>query len=540
MTMLHENHPEDEDMSGSKKEAGNHDIGEEDHLFKKDNRKEQTEKAAKASDVYEGKTIFIRNLSFDTNQESLKKYFAHFGQVEYALICKDKISGHSRGTGFVKFTCPDSAEAVLQSQKNDPHSIYLDDRRLIIDFAIDKKHLGQQLSEQNKNKKDRDKRNLYLAREGVIYSGSPAAEGVSPSDLQKRLDLEVRKRKALQLTTNVVSKTRLCIHNIPDSYDNLKLRKLFLSTVDDKKAVIVECRIMRNKTAAGKLTKGKGFGFVEFKDHSHALTALRKLNNNPTTFSDKRRPIVEFAIEDKMKLNAKTKRLEKAAKIREQKLAENANQIPIKKPSESKDPEQDTTEKVPRKDRFRKRLEKIRAMRLEKKAAKKNTVSDDSEIRSSEPTIVADDQESMSKEKNHEKQEIISKNKTSKEKTVDSSDSFSGIKAEPVKPHEKISIPKVNRKVTQSKKFIKERRAELKSQASKMKAQAEQEQQRLKKKGRKEESRLMKRRREEKVKDFDDFEESFLKKTGGLKTLVDGEEQPVSKESKRKKWFGND
>jgi hypothetical protein len=39
-------------------------------------------------------------------------------------------------------------------------------------------------------------------------------------------------------------------------------------------------------------------GFVEFAEHSHAIAALRELNNNPTIFSKDRRPIVEFAIED--------------------------------------------------------------------------------------------------------------------------------------------------------------------------------------------------------------------------------------------------
>jgi hypothetical protein len=35
--------------------------------------------------------------------------------------------------------------------------------------------------------------------------------------------------------------------------------------------------------------KSRGFGFVEFGDASHALAALRQLNNNPTTFGSKDR-----------------------------------------------------------------------------------------------------------------------------------------------------------------------------------------------------------------------------------------------------------
>ena len=164
---------------------------------------------------------------------------------------------------------------------------------------------------QKKDSKDRDKRNLYLAREGVIYAGSPGAEGVSKQDLEKRLALEGKKRLLLQKLTNFVSKTRLCVHNVPPDIDNARLKKLFLDSVPNSGAKIVECRIMRNRSATGKLGSNKGFAFVEFEKHEHALKSLRKLNNNPHVFMDTRRPIVEFAVEDKLALN---KRMRQRAK----------------------------------------------------------------------------------------------------------------------------------------------------------------------------------------------------------------------------------
>ena len=67
---------------------------------------------------------------------------------------------------------------------------------------------------------------------------------------------------------------------------------------------------MCNRSRAGdrKLGKSKGFGFVEFSEHRHALAALRQLNNNPTVFTAERRPIVEFSVENKMALNRKAYR----------------------------------------------------------------------------------------------------------------------------------------------------------------------------------------------------------------------------------------
>lgn len=34
--------------------------------------------------------------------------------------------------------------------------------------------------------------------------------------------------------------------------------------------------------------KSQGFGFVNFKDHKHALQALRATNNNPDLFGEKK------------------------------------------------------------------------------------------------------------------------------------------------------------------------------------------------------------------------------------------------------------
>ena len=55
---------------------------------------------------------------------------------------------------------------------------------------------------------------------------------------------------------------------------------------------------MKDVNKDGTLGKSKGFGFVSFSRHEHALKALRKLNNNPKIFKADRRPIVEFAIEN--------------------------------------------------------------------------------------------------------------------------------------------------------------------------------------------------------------------------------------------------
>lgn len=79
---------------------------------------------------------------------------------------------------------------------------------------------------ETKNKQISDSRNLYLTKEGVILADSPSAEGVSASDMAKRLQLEKFKGQMLKNLNRFISKERLQIDNIPMAYDNAKLRKV--------------------------------------------------------------------------------------------------------------------------------------------------------------------------------------------------------------------------------------------------------------------------------------------------------------------------
>lgn len=262
-------------------------------------------KLKKQSDVSEGRTVFIRNLSFNSEEEDISSVTEQFGQIEYCLLCRDKDTGQSRGTAFVKFVDKSPADACVAAE-----NVVLDSRPLKIDFALEKSQVDKM--QESESRKEKDKRNLYLLTEGWIRAGTDAAAGVSTSDLQKRDTLMKKKRLLLKLLTNFVSKTRLCIHNLPPDVDDKRLRSLFLDA-GGKGAVITECRVMRNRLANGKFAGSKGFAFVQFTEHDHALRALRKLNNNPTVFSSTKRPIVEFSIENKFALNKLKRRAEKQA-----------------------------------------------------------------------------------------------------------------------------------------------------------------------------------------------------------------------------------
>merc|ERR1719317_63833 len=260
-------------------------------------------------DVGEGKTVFIRNLSYDTDQEDLRDLMEeYFGGVVFAKLVMDKEMGHPRGTAFVKFKKREFAEKCVEVGEGDD-GVYLDNRKLTIMMAQEKGEVEEKQKEREK-KEPKDNRNLYLAREGIIREGTAAAEGVSTSDMTRRKFLDKQKKNMLKNLNNFVSANRLCVRNLPVYIDDGKLKAIFAKSVP-KSAKITEAKVMKDMTVPGKV-KSKEFGFVTFENHEDALVALRNVNNNPNTFTAERRPIVEFSIENRKALLARQKRMEKS------------------------------------------------------------------------------------------------------------------------------------------------------------------------------------------------------------------------------------
>lgn len=268
--------------------------------------KEEPRKENKYSDEDHEFTIFVKNLSFDTTNDDLRECFKKYGPIKYALTVRDQVSGHSRGTAFVRFLKRESVNLCLQQTG----LMTLHNNTLEIYPSLTRQKIKS--LETGKNVQEpKDTRNMYLLREGMVLAGSAAAEGVSATDMSKRLRLEQVKSQMLKNLNRFLSKDRLTIHNLPEHYDDEKLRKMVVARTSLKP---VECRVMRENKPTADHPKGKpkGFGFISFKKQEDALNALRKLNNNPDVFSANHRPIVSFSIEDMKVLNIKERRTERS------------------------------------------------------------------------------------------------------------------------------------------------------------------------------------------------------------------------------------
>lgn len=75
--------------------------------------------------------LFVGNLSWDTNDDSLNQFFAQVGKVVEAKVIVDRNSGRSRGFGFVTMETEEEAEKAI-AELNDKE---LDGRNIKVSIA---------------------------------------------------------------------------------------------------------------------------------------------------------------------------------------------------------------------------------------------------------------------------------------------------------------------------------------------------------------------------------------------------------------------
>lgn len=371
----------DGDAEGEEKED-DEDADEEDaKLLSLEDPEESKENKAKRN-RQERYCVFVRNIPYDVTEEALKAHFEKLGPVKYALPVIDKETGLPKGTAFVAFESnAPYEECLLNAPTVSPNSVLLPDdvspfyvyegRILQIAPALDRDSAARMAEKSAKNRKEmlgripkeNDKRNLYLLNEGRIGPNSKLAKLLSQSDLDVRersFNLRVdqlKKNPGLHL-----SMTRLAIRNLPRAMNDKSLKQLGrkaivefatevkqdlrqplskeeidrstkqkhfvlekLGITDDeekkrvsKHGVVTQAKVINEVKGSGEHGRSRGYGFLEFRDHKHALMALRWLNAHEVTKAEitcglteeqrkraekdktinKRRLVAEFAIEN--------------------------------------------------------------------------------------------------------------------------------------------------------------------------------------------------------------------------------------------------
>ncbi|KAJ6547176.1 hypothetical protein B0H19DRAFT_1164315 [Mycena capillaripes] len=305
----------------------------------------------------DGTTLFVRNVPFTATEDELRTLFRAFGPLRYARITMDPSTQRSRGTGFACFWNKEDADKVVEQsellrmettgsevpKKNpfilpsiltpDPsstlaRSLVLHGRTLDVVRAVTRDVAGKLKEDGEKKREKADKRNMYLLREGVILPNTPAADTLTPVDIERRTASYNARRTLLKSNPALfISKTRLSIRQIPIFVTERLLKRLAIHAVrafqddvksgtraalsadelaevqdeEDKEDVepkkkmskkmllgrrtgVKQAKIVRQAERVDPVTgkgRSKGYGFVEMHKHADALRVLRWANNNP-------------------------------------------------------------------------------------------------------------------------------------------------------------------------------------------------------------------------------------------------------------------
>ncbi|KAB2573713.1 Nucleolar protein 4 [Lasiodiplodia theobromae] len=330
--------------------------------------------------------------------------FVCFFKEDDAITCLKNAPKQHNPQNLKDKSAPIAAHSVLQNTEADPTGQYtMDGRVLNITKAVERNEAEKLTAEgvAHRYKRDNDKRKLYLLSEGTIPSNSPLYKLLSPAEIQLR-EASVKQRKNL-IESNPslhMSLTRLSVRNIPRTISSKDLKQLARQAIvgfakdmkegkrsplsqeelrrgDDEmreadkerrkkgKGVVKQAKIVFENKDGTKVSetsgagRSRGYGFIEYYTHRHALMGLRWLNCHaidyqalettqkskkvsPEDVKDrKKRLIVEFAIENAQVVQ---RRKEMEAKMREKTLKKAAEDG-----SDSED--NDEEEKTPKKGR---------------------------------------------------------------------------------------------------------------------------------------------------------------------------------------------
>ncbi|WWD21915.1 hypothetical protein CI109_106403 [Kwoniella shandongensis] len=259
---------EEESASESGSGSGSEEEEEGDDDEEMEDAQEEEPVKPKLPTVDVGSTLFIRNLPFETTEQELNTLFRTFGPLRYARITMDKVTGRSRGTGFVCFWNVEHAdEAIAEAErvsretganamplgggaaqaKNpfalpsvltaDPSSslaskLVIHGRTLDVARAVTREQAGQMKEDSERSRNAGDKRNTYLMREGVIFPNSPAAESLPESEIEKRQQSFNARKTLLRSNPSLyISKTRLSIRQLPLFATDRTLKRLAIHAV---------------------------------------------------------------------------------------------------------------------------------------------------------------------------------------------------------------------------------------------------------------------------------------------------------------------
>lgn len=77
------------------------------------------------------KKLYVGNLPWSLNDQSLKELFSQFGEVTEATVISDRATGRSKGFGFVTFANEADAERAIAEMTDKD----IENRKIVVNVA---------------------------------------------------------------------------------------------------------------------------------------------------------------------------------------------------------------------------------------------------------------------------------------------------------------------------------------------------------------------------------------------------------------------
>ncbi|KAM0256169.1 hypothetical protein ACHAQJ_005146 [Trichoderma viride] len=353
---------DEDDEDGKKDDEEDEDDDDEDMKLLDEMEEKEPERPKRELMTDNSSTVFVRNLPFTTTDAQLQSFFGHFGKIRYARIVVDKLTNLPAGTGFVCFVDTADAKAciidaprrepqtaggvkhsILQDENADPTGKYtMDGRVLQVAQAVGKNEAANLADNSLAQRRQKDKRRLYLLAEGGLGGNSPLRGLLTDAEVRMRQQSAQQRKKLVEKNPMLhISLTRLALRNIPSDIGAKELKELarkgvvgFAEDVKEgrreplskeenardgkdakekekdrklkRKGIVKQAKIVFEDNKGTKVSetsgagKSRGYGFIEYMSHRHALMGLRYLNGLQLDGNNgrKQRLIVEFAIEN--------------------------------------------------------------------------------------------------------------------------------------------------------------------------------------------------------------------------------------------------
>ena len=83
--------------------------------------------------------LFVANIAREGSEDELKQMFSECGEVKSVKIIKDRITGHSRGFGFVEMNSNEGGKQAIETLNGKEFR----NRALIVNKAREQQHGGK-------------------------------------------------------------------------------------------------------------------------------------------------------------------------------------------------------------------------------------------------------------------------------------------------------------------------------------------------------------------------------------------------------------